>query len=337
MKTVIIAEAGVNHNGDLQMARELINVAADSGVDYVKFQTFDPKSLVTKSALKAVYQEKATGGDTTQLAMLEKLKLTEEMHTELVAHCNMRGVKFLSTAFDSASLKLLLNLGLDYLKIPSGEITNKPFLREIAHASLPVIMSTGMASLQEVEDALFVLEDSGVSKKDIFILHCNTEYPTPFEDVNLRAMLAMGKALGIRTGYSDHTVGIEVPVAAVAMGAQVIEKHYTLDRSLPGPDHRASLEPDELKSMVKAIRNIEMALGAEIKEPSPSEQKNISVARRSVVAASRIEEGDLFTERNLTCKRPGTGISPMLWDELIGQVADRSYECDQLIEWSCDR
>ena len=331
--TLIIAEAGVNHNGSIETAGQLIETAAEAGADLVKFQTFSADRLVTGSASKADYQLETTSTSESQHEMIRKLELSREMHEELIAHCKKCGVGFFSTGFDPQSVDLLAELGLDRFKIPSGEITNLPYLRHIGQYGKPVILSTGMARLGEIEAALEVLEASGTPRERVTVLHCNTEYPTPMADVNLKAMLAIRDALGVQVGYSDHTLGIEVPIAAVAMGATVIEKHFTLDRNLPGPDHRASLEPDELKAMVQAIRNIELALSGDgLKRPSPSESKNIEIARKSLVALVPIKAGEPFTEANLGVKRPGSGISPMRWDEFIGRPANRDYQVDELIE-----
>lgn len=332
MKTLIIAEAGVNHNGNLDTARRLIDVAAEAGADLVKFQTFNADRLATKYANKAEYQNKTTDKNESQLDMLRRLELTYEMHKELIAYCEQCGIGFFSTGFDIKSIELLVELGLDIFKIPSGEIINLPYLRHIASYGKPVIISTGMSTLNEVEAALNILMKNGLKREKITVLHCNTEYPTPMCDVNLNAMCSMRDEFGVKVGYSDHTQGIEVAIAAVALGASVIEKHFTLDRQLLGPDQKASLEPNELKEMIKSIRNIEQALGNGIKCPSPSEIKNISVARKSLVAASDICKGDIFTEENLGIKRPGTGVSPMQWDEVIGKVALRNFSVDELIE-----
>ena len=329
-RVFIIAEAGVNHNGNLEIARELVNEAAKAGVDAVKFQTFKAENIVCKNAAKAEYQKEATDAEQSQLEMLKKLELTEEMHRELVVYCKEKGVLFLSTPFDVDSVDYLSGIGMEIMKIPSGEITNYPYLKRIAQTGKKVILSTGMSGMDEVKATIAVLREYG--SKDISVLHCNTEYPTPFSDVNLKAMLTLRDELGVEVGYSDHTLGIEIPIAAVAMGAQIIEKHFTLDKSMEGPDHRASLEPQELREMVRAIRNVEMAIGTGDKQPSKSEQKNIAIARKSIVAKRRIEKGQIFTEENLTTKRPGTGISPMKWNEVIGTVAARSYEEDELIE-----
>lgn len=329
----IIAEAGVNHNGSLEMAFLLIDVAVAAGADAVKFQTFKAERVIAVNAPKADYQQKATGSDESQLEMVKKLELDETAHFKLHQYCQEKGILFLSAAFDLESIDLLSRLGLEIFKIPSGEITNLPYLRKLGALKKRVIMSTGMADLGEVEDALDVLTESGTSLENITVLHCNTEYPTPFEDVNLRALLTIRNVFpGIAVGYSDHTVGIEVPIAAVAMGATVVEKHFTLDRNLPGPDHRASLEPGELSVMISAIRNIEKALGTGVKKPSSSELRNRAVARKSIVAADVIKEGEALTEVNITVKRPGNGISPMRWDEIIGRKATRLYRSDEQIE-----
>ena len=331
--TLIIAEAGVNHNGSIETAGQLIETAAEAGADLVKFQTFSADRLVTGSASKADYQLETTSTSESQHEMIRKLELSREMHEELIAHCKKCGVGFFSTGFDPQSVDLLAELGLDRFKIPSGEITNLPYLRHIGQYGKSVILSTGMARLGEIEAALEVLEASGTPRERVTVLHCNTEYPTPMADVNLKAMLAIRDALGVQVGYSDHTLGIEVPIAAVAMGATVIEKHFTLDRNLPGPDHRASLEPHELKAMVQAIRNIELALSGDgLKRPSPSESKNLEIARKSLVALVPIKAGEPFTEANLGVKRPGSGISPMRWDDFIGRPANRDYQVDELIE-----
>lgn len=332
LKTLIIAEAGVNHNGDLALARELIDVAAEAGADLVKFQTFSADRLVTTDARKADYQDLSTGTDESQHAMIRRLELTRDMHEALIAHCKFRGIQFFSSGFDPESIDLLVELGLDRFKVPSGEITNLQYLRHVGRYRKPVILSTGMATLGEIEAALEVLERAGTPRDRVTVLHCNTEYPTPMVDVNLRAMLAIRDAFGVAVGYSDHTSGIEVAIAAVALGATVIEKHFTLDRNLPGPDHNASLEPEELKAMVAAIRNIEVALGDGIKRLTPSEAKNKPVARKSLVARQAIRAGEVFGEHNITAKRPGTGISPMRWDEVIGRTALRDFAADELIE-----
>ena len=333
-KVIIIAEAGVNHNGDVGKAKELIDKAKEAGVDYVKFQTFKAEKGVSKKALKANYQiENTQNSSESQLEMVKKLELSFDQFVELEKYCQQKGVQFLSTGFDSESLVFLAQLGVTIAKIPSGEITNLPYLRQVASLFPEVILSTGMATIDEIKDAVKVLTDNGISKDKITILHCNTEYPTPMEDVNLKAMLHIQRELGIPVGYSDHTLGIEVPIAAVALGATVIEKHFTLDKTLPGPDHKASLEPNELKAMVSAIRNIEKAIGGSgLKEVSKSEEKNKPIARKSIVASTDIKKGDIFTPENLTVKRPGTGISPMQWDEVIGKTAKKDFEEDDLIE-----
>ena len=332
-RTLIIAEAGVNHNGDIAKAKALIDKGAEAGVDYVKFQTFKAGNLVTKQAKRAAYQDKNTQDNDSQYEMLKKLELSQAVHQELIDYCTKKGVQFLSTGFDFESLEFLAGLGITIAKIPSGEITNLPYLRKIATLFPEVILSTGMATITEIKDAVKVLTDNGVSKDKITVLHCNTEYPTPMEDVNLKAMLHIQRELGVSVGYSDHTLGIEVPIAAVALGATVIEKHFTLDKTLPGPDHKASLEPEELKAMVMAIRNVEKAIGGSgLKEVSKSEVKNKPIARKSIVATKTIKKGDLFSVENLTVKRPGTGISPMQWDEVIGKTAKKDFEEDDLIE-----
>ena len=333
MHTIIIAEAGVNHNGNFELAQKLVVAAAEAGADYVKFQTFKASKIVSKNAKKAVYQNKnINDGDDSQYAMLKQLEMPEDWHNKLIEYAENNNIKFLSTGFDEESVDFLDKLGTPFFKVPSGEITNKPYLQHIAKKGKPVILSTGMANIEEIKAALKVLIENGVPKNEITVLHCNTEYPTPMEDVNLRAMITLQNKLGVKIGYSDHTQGIEVPIAAVALGANVIEKHFTLDRNLPGPDHKASLEPDELIAMVKAIRNIEKAVGGSgIKEPSPSEQKNIVVARKSIVANCPIKKGELFTTQNLSAKRPGNGISPMLWDEIVGLTAIKDFEPDDLI------
>ncbi|MFZ4539563.1 N-acetylneuraminate synthase [Propionivibrio sp.] len=331
-RTLIIAEAGVNHNGDLSLAKQLIDVAAEAGVDLVKFQTFNADRLVTRTAKKADYQAQTTGTEETQHAMLRRLELTEDMHRELISHCGTRNIGFFSTGFDIESIDLLLSLGQGYFKIPSGEITNLPYLRHIGQLGKNVILSSGMATLGDIEAAIDVLEKAGTARALVTVLHCTTEYPTPMNEVNLRAMQSIHAAIGVAVGYSDHTQGIEVAIAAVAMGATVIEKHFTLDRDLPGPDHQASLEPAELKAMVAAIRNIEVAMGDGIKRLTPSEIRNKPVARKSLVASHAIKAGELFSAQNITTKRPGTGISPMRWDEIMGRTAPRDIEADELIK-----
>lgn len=332
MKTLIIAEAGVNHNGDLQLAKQLIDVAADAGADLVKFQTFSASRQVTRDAKKADYQQRTTDYSESQYAMLQRLELTEAMHHELIAHCASRKIGFFSTGFDIQCVDLLVRLGQEQIKIPSGEITNLPYLRHIGHLGKKVILSTGMATLGEIEAAIDVLVLAGTPRSMLTVLHCTTEYPTVMAEVNLRAMQNLHAAFGVAVGYSDHTQGIEVAIAAVAMGASVIEKHFTLDRKLPGPDHQASLEPAELKAMVTAIRNIELALGDGIKRLTPSEAKNKFISRKSLVASRPIKIGEIFTLENLTAKRPGIGISPMRLDEILGKKAHRDFANDELIE-----
>ena len=331
-QTLIIAEAGVNHNGDINLAKRLIDTAAAAGADFVKFQTFKADRQVTRSALKADYQSKLTDKAESQHEMLSRLELTEDMHHELIAHCESRDIGFLSTGFDIQSIDLLASLGQNFFKIPSGEITNLPYLRHIGSLGKAVIVSTGMATMDEIQAAIDVLNKAGTLRTSITVLHCTTEYPAPMSEVNLRAMQSIQTACGVEVGYSDHTQGIEVAIAAVAMGATVIEKHFTLDRTLPGPDHQASLEPAELLAMVSAIRNIEVALGDGVKRPSLSEIKNMAVARKSLVASRLIKVGEKFTSENMTAKRPGTGVSPMRWDEIVGKTALRVYAEDELID-----
>jgi len=330
-KVFIIAEAGVNHNGSIEIAKKLIDVAREAGVDAVKFQTFKAENLVSKNAQKAEYQKQTTNSQESQFDMLKKLELDVETHRKLISYCNSKNILFLSTPFDHDSIELLNDLGLEIFKIPSGEITNLPYLRHIGKLGKKVILSTGMADIGEIEDALDVLVDAGTKKENITVLHANTEYPTPMEDVNLKAMVTIGNTFDIDFGYSDHTLGIEVDIAAVAMGANCIEKHFTLDKTMEGPDHKASLEPEELITMVKAIRNIELALGSSIKKPSKSETPNMQIARKSIVAKTTISKGETFTEDNLAVKRPGNGISPMRWDEIIGTNASKDYQEDELI------
>lgn len=333
----IIAEAGVNHNGSLEIAKQLIDKAVEAGVDIIKFQTFKSEKLVSKAARQAEYQQRNIGkNDEGQLAMLKKLELSQTDHEELISYCHERGIRFFSTAFDMDSIDYLHSLNMGLWKIPSGEITNYPYLRKIAHFNEPVILSTGMCELSDIEAAMNVLLEFGVKKEQITILHCNTEYPTPFGDVNLKAMIEIGEQFGVQIGYSDHTKGIEVPIAAVALGATVIEKHFTLDKNMEGPDHKASLEPDELKAMVSAIRNIEQALGTGHKTISESERKNIEIARKSIVAARPIKAGELLTEENLTVKRPGNGINPMRWNEVIGTRAVQSFNEEDPIQLAED-
>jgi N-acetylneuraminate synthase len=332
MTTLIIAEAGVNHNGDIEVAKQLIAAAKAAGADIVKFQTFKTEKLVTKTAEKAAYQKGTTDADESQYAMIRKLELSRADHEVLIEECRRQGIGFFSTAFDTESFDMLVEMGLDQVKVPSGELTNLPLLRYMTRLGMPVMLSTGMATLGEIEAALAVIEQAGTPRNRITVLHCTTEYPAPMADVNLRAMLNMKAALGIEVGYSDHTQGIEIPVAAVALGARVIEKHFTLDRNMAGPDHQASLEPHELKAMVEAIRNVEVALGDGVKRPSPSELKNKPIARKSLVAIRAIRAGESFSPDNIGTKRPGTGISPMRWDEVMGRCAPRDFSVDELIE-----
>lgn len=329
-RTLIIAEAGVNHNGDLELAKKLVVEAKNAGADIVKFQTAKLDSLVSKFAAMAQYQKENIGNETSQKDMLKKLLLDYEDFVTLRDYCVKIGIKFLSTPFDLESIDFLDSIGCDLWKIPSGEITNLPYLIKIAKTNKPIIMSTGMCTMEEIEAAIKVIKDNGAG--EITLLHCTTEYPVPYNEVNLNAMLTIKERFQVDVGYSDHTKGIEVPIAAVAMGATVIEKHFTLDRNMEGPDHKASLEPDELKEMVDSIRNIECALGSGVKIPSESEKKNISVARKSIVAKREIKKGEVFTEENITTKRPGSGISPMRWFEVVGMEAKRDFAEDELIE-----
>lgn len=335
-KVLIIAEAGVNHNGDLDKAIELIEVASSAEVDVVKFQTFKADRLVSKAAKKAKYQsENIEDSDDSQYTMLKALELSEEDHRNLIQECKKRGIQFLSTAFDLDGLDYLDSLGLPFFKCPSGEITNFPYLKRLAEKRKPVILSTGMAEMQEVKDAVEVLLTYGLTKEEITILHCNTEYPTPMADVNLKAMNTIGEEIGVQIGYSDHTMGIEVPIAAVALGAKVIEKHITIDRDLSGPDHRASLEPDELKKMVQAIRNIEKAIsGSGRKVVSPSEHPNVEIARKSIHTARTMNAGEIVKETDMISLRPGNGISPMEWEQIIGKKINRPYNALEMIERS---
>ena len=331
MKTIIIAEAGVNHNGDLNKALELVKIAAKSGADYVKFQTAIPELVVTKNAVTAEYQKKFQK-DGNQLEMTKKIHLKLEDFDTIHEECKRAGIKFLSTAFDLISLEYLSRFNMDLYKIPSGEITNLPYLKFIGRLNKRTVLSTGMSNLSEIGEAIDALQNSGLNKENLTVLHCNTEYPTPMCDVNLLAMLDIKEKFNVGIGYSDHTMGIEVPIAATAMGAEIIEKHFTLDKNLEGPDHAASLSPEELIEMVKSIRNIESALGNKIKKVSPSEEKNKNIARRSIVAFSKIFKGEPFSEQNLIAKRPGNGISPMEWDNIIGKIAKRDFDEDELIE-----
>lgn len=339
-KIIIIAEAGVNHNGSLELARKMVTAAKEAGADYVKFQTAVPELVISSVAPKAEYQKELTGESESQLDMCRKIHLPLSDYKELKELCGDVGIGFMSTPFDLVSIDFLAELGQDYMKIPSGEITNLPYLRKIAEKGIPVIMSTGMSTNEEIENALLILtgkhpdypSQSSLTPDDIILLHCNTQYPTPYSDVNLAAMPEMSRLFGVRTGYSDHTRGIEVPIAAAALGARVIEKHFTLSRNLAGPDHKASLEPQELKAMVESIRNIEVAIGSKEKHVSDSEQPNIVVARKSLVAARDIKKGEILSEQNMTVKRPGNGISPMMWDKVAGTPAIRDFTYDSLIE-----
>lgn len=330
MSVFIIAEAGVNHNGSLKLAKKLIDEAKNAGANAVKFQTFKAKNLASKEAKQAEYQKKNMGKEESQFDMIKKLELSYDEFKNLAQYCEQKEIKFLSTPFDFESIEFLNDLGMDYFKIPSGEITNYPYLVKIAKLNKAIIMSTGMCTMEEIKEAYKVLKDNGA--KEITVLHCTTQYPTPFEDVNLNAMLSIKKELNVDIGYSDHTIGIEVSVCAVALGAKVIEKHFTLDKNMQGPDHKASLEPDELKQMVDSIRNIEKALGDGVKKPSNSEIENMDIARKSIVAIEDIKKGELFSEKNLTTKRPGSGINPMKWNEVIGKEAKRDFKEDELIE-----
>ncbi len=332
-KCMVIAEAGVNHNGSVEIALRLIDSAAEAGADIVKFQTFSARHLAAASACKAKYQQETTGSAESQLEMLRRLELQQEDHHVLIEHCRKRKIAFLSTPFDFPSIDFLASLGMDIFKIPSGEITNLPYLRKVGRLGKGIILSTGMSTLEDVESALRVLETAGTPRSRISLLHCTTQYPAPFESVNLNAMLTMRDAFsGVAgVGYSDHTAGIEIPLAAVALGARIIEKHFTLDRNMEGPDHKASLEPSELAAMVQGIRHVETALGDGEKKPAAAEISNMTVARKSLVAARDIKKGDLFTEENMTTKRPGSGISPMRWDDFIGKAATRDYAMDELL------
>jgi len=330
MRVFIIAEAGVNHNGSIKLAKELIDVAVEAGVNAVKFQTWKTELLVTKKAKQAEYQFENTKIEESQFEMLKKLELSYSDFQKLKEYCDAKGIIFMSTPDEITSADFLFNLQ-DIFKIGSGELTNKPFLKHIGAFRKKVILSTGMADIGEIEDALDILVEAGTKKEDITVLHANTMYPTPMEDVNLKAMVTIGKTFDVAYGYSDHTLGIEVDIAAVAMGASCIEKHFTLDKTMEGPDHKASLEPNELKAMVKAIRNIELALGSSIKKPSKSEKPNMQIVRKSIVASKSIKKGEILNESNLAIKRPGNGISPMRWDEIVGSIASSDYDVDELI------
>ena len=331
-KTIIIAEAGVNHNGSIGLAKELIDVASECGADFVKFQTFKAENLAIKNLSKAEYQKGKTNLNESQFEMLKKLELDVKDHQQLIKYCKKNNIQFLSTPFDFESIKLLEMLGIPIFKVPSGEITNLPYLQMIGRTKKPIIMSTGMSTLNEIHEALKVLLDSGAKKEKTTILHCNSEYPTRMDDVNLNAMITIKNDLGVNVGYSDHTQGIEIPIAAVALGAKVIEKHFTLDRKLFGPDHAMSIEPEELKAMVIAIRNVEVALGDGIKKPTQSELKNINLVRKSIVASKVIKKGEPFSQDNLAVKRSGDGISPMEWDSVIKKTATQNFEIDDLIK-----
>jgi N,N'-diacetyllegionaminate synthase len=327
----IIAEAGVNHNGSIELAYKLIDEASASGADAVKFQTFKAENLVTINAQKAEYQKQATDQSESQFNMLKKLELDANAHKRLIDYCKKKDIIFLSTPYDHESIDLLYGLGLQIFKIPSGEITNLTYLRHVGSLNKKVILSTGMSNLKEIGDAIKILTNAGTLKANITVLHANTMYPTPMEDVNLRAMQTIQGKFNITVGYSDHTLGIEVDIAAVALGASIIEKHFTIDKTMDGPDHKSSIDPEELKAMVSSIRNIEKALGSSIKKPSKSEKSNITTARKSIVASKPIKKGEFFTEENITIKRPGIGISPMKWDTILGTVAERNYQLDDLL------
>lgn len=331
-KTLIIAEAGVNHNGNIELAKKLIDTAKESGADIVKFQTFVAEKCVSKYAKKANYQLQTTDNNETQLEMIKRLELDLQAHEKLISHCQKIGIDFLSTPFDFESIKLLNDLGMQIFKIPSGEITNFPYLRMIGNLNKQIILSTGMSNLGEIETAISILTQAGTKRENITILHCNTEYPTPMKDVNLKAMQTIANAFHLPVGYSDHTEGIHIPIAAVAMGAKVIEKHFTLDKTMEGPDHKASLEPNELKEMVRCIREVEISLGDGIKQESESEKKNKPIARKSIVANRPIKSGEIFSEENLYVKRPASGLSPMEWDNVLGKIAKRDFEEDECIE-----
>jgi len=330
-KVFVIAEAGVNHNGSLDLAKKLVDVALEAGADAVKFQTFKADKLVSKAAQKAAYQKQTTAAHESQYEMIKRLELDEKAHREIINYCHHKGIMFLSTPFDNDSIAMLNAFGMPIFKVPSGEITNLPYLRHIGELGKEVILSTGMSDLGEIEDALDILMKSGTAREKITVLHATTEYPCPVEEVNLLAMQTIRNAFGVKVGYSDHTQGIEVPIAAVGIGATIVEKHFTLDRNMEGPDHKASLEPEELKEMISGIRRVSQAMGDGIKQPSKSELKNIEIARKSLVAAMSITAGEVFSADNIAVKRPGNGISPMRWDEVIGQVAQRNYDADDLI------
>lgn len=329
-KTIIIAEAGVNHNGDIKLAKRLVDEAKLAGADIIKFQTFISDKVVSKNAEKAEYQKNNLKKEENQLEMVRKLELSFEEFEKIYAYCKEKDIKFMSTAFDFDSIEFLDKIGMDIWKVPSGEITNLPYLIKIANLHKPVILSTGMSSMEEIRKCIQILKENGSG--EITVLHCTTEYPAPFQDVNLKAMITIKDEFGVKVGYSDHTLGIEVPIAAVALGATVIEKHFTLDRNMEGPDHKSSLEPPELENMVDCIRNVELALGDGIKQPAESEKKNLAIVRKSIVANKNIKAGEVFTKENITVKRPGNGISPMQWFDVLGKVASRDFEEDELIE-----
>ena len=329
--TLVIAEAGVNHNGSIDLAKKLIDEASNAGADIIKFQSYNTDLLTTKSAKKANYQKNSNLQDESQFDMLRKYELNKSDHIELQSHCNKKNISFLSTPFDTDSVKMLAGLGMRLFKVPSGEVTNLPYLRLIGSYGLPVILSTGMCTFKEVEQCVEILLKSGLCKEKLTILHCNTEYPTPFNDVNLNVIPELAERFGVNVGYSDHTKGIEVAIAAVALGARVIEKHFTLDKCMNGPDHAASINPEELKLMISSIRNIEESLGDKIKKITKSEEKNLLIVRKSIVASTYIKEGDFFSENNITVKRPGTGLSPMHWDKIIGYKANKNYKANDFI------
>lgn len=331
-KTLIIAEAGVNHNGDLGLAKKLVDIAVEAGADIVKFQTFKAENLVTGTAKMAKYQIENMQKEERQFDMLKRLELKEEMHFELFNYCKSKGIGFLSTPFDVNAVDFLSQFNLGLWKIPSGEITNLPYLRHIGRRREKVILSTGMSNLQEIGSALTALREAGTALENITVLHCNTEYPSPFSDINLNAMKTIHDTYGVKVGYSDHTAGIEVSLAAVALGATLVEKHFTIDKNMPGPDHKASLDPQELKALVTGIRNIEQALGSSEKKPSASEQKNIPIVRKSIVTKAPIRKGEVFTAENLTVKRPGSGVNPMKWDQVLGSKSTKDYGVDEMIE-----
>jgi len=333
-KVIIIAEAGVNHNGDMSLAKKLVDAAANAGADFVKFQTFKAKNIVTKTANKAKYQTLNSINNESQFEMLKKLELSQTNHNELINHCNKRNINFFSTAFDCEGLEYLNNLDLDFFKIPSGEITNFPYLKKISLIGKPVILSTGMSNMQEIDAAVKLLLSEKLKIEDITILHCNTEYPTPMVDVNLKAMISIKKKFNVKVGYSDHTLGIEVPIAAVAMGAKVIEKHFTLDRNLDGPDHASSLEPDELSLMVKSIRNVELAcLGNGLKTPSKSEIKNIKIVRKSMHIVRGMKKGQIISEYDIAVLRPNNGLNPMEWNKVIGKKLTKNIRSGECLTW----